>query len=803
MERFSITYDNWRPEQQRLREALCTLGNGYIATRGAAEESANDAFNYPGTYLAGGYNRAKTEISGRTIENEDFVNFPNWLCLSFRPEGGDWLNLEHGELLDYQQTLEMRKGILKRRFRIRDVKGRITLLESRRLVSMRDTHLACIQWFLTPENWDGHIDILTALDGRVVNANVHRYRELQSRHLDPLYSRYIDDNKILLAVQTKQSKITMAQAARTEVYSGEKKIELGIENIQEEGYIGQIFRLEAKAAEKINIEKVVAVYTSRDRAISEPALEAATQIQCAGRFKEILLRHEHAYQRLWHRADIEVSNGDKVQRLLRLHIFHILQTVSLHTIGLDVGVPSRGLHGEAYRGHIFWDELFILPYFNLRFPAITRSLLMYRYYRLDEARHAAKEEGYRGAMFPWQSGSNGREESQVLHLNPNSGRWIPDNTHLQRHVNSAIAFNIWNYYRASDDQHFMSFFGAEIFLSIALFWASKAIYNPARGRFEIHGVVGPDEYHTSYPHSEEQGLRNNAYTNVMAAWVLQKGLEILDLIEKSRKEELLNELDINDQELSLWKKISMEMYVPFIEDGIINQFEGYEKLKEFPWEEYQKKYEDIHRLDRILESEGDSPNKYKASKQADVLMLFFLFSRDELCTIFEKLGYSFNEEKIDRNIEYYNHRTSHGSTLSRLVFSWILSKYDKQKSWQNFETLIISDFEDIQGGTTPEGIHLGAMAGSVDLIQRSYSGLAVGEDALWINPDIPDPVEQITTRINYRRHWIAICLNHHKLTISFEEGWSNKVKIGVIDRVYEFRKGEVRAFSIDRATVKK
>lgn len=803
MNRFRITYKNWIPEEQKLREALCTLGNGYIATRGAAEESGNDEFNYPGTYLSGGYNRAKTEISGRTIENEDFVNFPNWLCLMFRPEGGDWLKLERVKVLDYQQTLDMRKGVLEREFRIEDSKGRRTKIVSRRFVSMRDMHVAGLQWSFTPENWSGNIEIHTALDGTIVNANVARYNQLENNHLNPISAEQIDDNKILLLVQTKQSKITMAQAARTALYTDDKKLNPVVETIQKEGYIAQIHRIEVEEGKNYIIEKIVSIYSSKDRAISEPSFEASKDIQRAGRFEEILLRHEHAYERLWYQADIGIINGDKVQQLLRLHIFHILQTVSLNTIGLDVGVPSRGLHGEAYRGHIFWDELYIFPYLNLRFPEITHSLLMYRYYRLDEARHAAKKEGYKGAMFPWQSGSNGREETQVLHLNPKSGRWIPDDTHLQRHVNAAIAYNIWNYYQATDDQHFLSFFGAEMFLSIASFWGSMTIYNKEKDRYEIHGVVGPDEYHTSYPDSEEQGLKNNAYSNIMAAWVLQRAIEILDRIEKSRARELLNELNIDDKELSLWKEISTKMYVPFIEEGIINQFDGYEELEEFPWEEYRKKYDDIHRLDRVLESEGDSPNKYKASKQADVLMLFFLFSKDELYAILGKLGYSFNEEMIGKNIEYYRMRTSHGSTLSRLVFSWILSKYDKQKSWQNFETLLISDFEDIQGGTTPEGIHLGAMAGSVDLIQRSYSGLEVGEDALWINPDLPEHIKKITFRIKYRRHWISLAINHHKIKISFEEGWSNKVNIGVIDKIYEFKQGEVREFSLRSEEVEK
>ncbi len=793
---FTITYDGWKPEKQKLREALCTLGNGYFATRGAAEENPNNEFNYPGTYLAGGYNRAKTKIAGKTIENEDFVNFPNWLCLKFRCQDGDWLSLDRFKVHNYRQTLDMLKGTLTREFLVEDKKGKRTSIKSRRIVSMRDMHLAAIQWELTPENWSGMIEICSALDGTVINDGVERYKDLESLHLDHLFTHRINEESILLMVETRQSKIAVAQGARTRIYKGEEKLTPESETGQREKYIEQCMTFEVDEGSTYTVEKIVSVHSSKDRASAEASLEACKNISRAGRFDHILQRHEHAWERLWHRADLIAMDNSKNQQLLRLHTFHILQTVSLNSIGMDVGVPSRGLHGEAYRGHIFWDELFIFPFLNLRFPEISRSLLMYRYYRLDEARYAAKQEGYKGAMFPWQSGSNGREESQVIHLNPESGRWIPDDTHLQRHVNAAIAHNVWTYYQSTEDQHFLSHFGAAIFCSIALFWASKSIYNEERDRYEIHNIVGPDEYHTSYPDSSHKGLNNNAYTNVMVAWQLQKALEILEMIEGSRKRELLKELEIEDTELRLWEKIATRMYVPVREDGIIEQFEGYMELKEFPWDEYRKKYDDIQRLDRILEAEGDSPNRYKASKQADVLMLFYIFARDELKAIMNKLGYDFNENMIIRNIEYYENRTSHGSTLSRFVYSWIHAKYDRYKSWQKFQDLLISDFEDIQGGTTPEGIHLGAMAGSLDLVQRGYCGLEVGEEALWINPAIPQCIREITTRIKYRRHWISLSINHERIKITFEEGWSNKVNIGIIDKVYEFQHGEEREFQL-------
>lgn len=796
MKKYCITYKDRDPARQKHREAICTLANGYISTRGAAEECSSNAYNYPGTYLAGGFNRAKTEILGKTIENEDFVNFPNWLCLSFRPQGGQWLDLDKQKVLDYCQTLDMKEGTLERKFRIEDSQGRITSIRSRRLVSMHNKHLACLQWEFLPENWSGSTEFRSALDGDIINGNVDRYSDLESHHLDPLNAFQSGGQIIQLSVQTKQSKITMSQAARTEIYHKGKAIKTEITTEKRDTFISQLFSLEVQKGEVYSLEKTVTFYTSRDVAISEPAQESCNWVKRAGRFKDSLKDHIHAFRVLWHRADIKLMNDEKNQLLLHLHIFHILQTASPNVIGTDVGVPARGLHGEAYRGHIFWDELFIFPFLNLRFPEITRSLLMYRYHRLDEARYAAKEDGKAGAMFPWQSGSNGRSESQVLHLNPESGCWLPDNTYLQRHVNSAIAYNIWSYFRTTGDRKFLSFYGAEMFLEIASFWASMVIYNAEEDRYEIHGVVGPDEYHTSYPDSDEPGLRNNAYTNVMAAWVMQKALEILDIIEERRKEELLQTLEINEMDIQLWKEISHKMYVPFIERGIINQFEGYEKLEEFPWEEYREKYEDIHRLDRILENEKKDPNKYKASKQADVLMLFYLFSRDEIHGIFQRLGHEMNEENILKNIEYYRNRTSHGSTLSRLVFSWILLKYNQLQSWDNFEKVLVSDFEDTQGGTTSEGIHLGAMAGSLDLVQRGFLGLEVGEEVLWINPHKLEYIHEVCLKVNYRNHWVQVSLTGNTLKISFEEGYKEKLKIGVINGIYEFQKGKIREFSL-------
>ncbi|MBN1333026.1 MAG: glycoside hydrolase family 65 protein, partial [Synergistales bacterium] len=389
------------------------------------------------------------------------------------------------------------------------------------------------------------------------------------------------------------------------------------------------------------------------------------------------------------------------------------------------------------------------------------------------------------AMYPWQSGSSGREETQEMHLNPKSGRWNPDNSHLQRHVNAALAYNIWHYYQVTEDLEFLSFYGAEMFLEIARFWAGKTTYNKEIDRYEILGVMGPDEYHDAYPGASEPGLDNNAYTNIMTVWLLQRALDILDLLSEPERIQVCEKIDLKEEEKELWKNISRKMKVVFHDDGIISQFEGYEQLQEFDWEGYRNKYRDIQRLDRILEAEGDTPNRYKASKQADVLMLFYLFSSDELAELFSQLGYEFHYETIPRNIEYYLQRTSHGSTLSRVVHSWVMARSNRTESWKLFLEALESDVADIQGGTTPEGIHLGAMAGTVDILQRAYTGIETRKGVLNFNPAIPPELGELHMHIRYRGYPMEVTIDQKTLTLKTLPCPRGQIKIGFRDEVMD------------------
>ncbi|AQZ63188.1 Trehalose-6-phosphate phosphatase [[Actinomadura] parvosata subsp. kistnae] len=725
-----LAYEGYDPASEGLREALCTLGNGRWATRGATPDGLARS---PGTYRAGCYDRLASEVAGRTVVNEDLVNLPDWLPLSFATPGSDWFRPENADLLDYRQELDLRHGVLLRTLRWHDDEGRVTRVRQRRLVSMADPALAALETTFIAENWSGTLRVRNRLDGRVTNRGVARYRDLRGDHLT-CHSTGTENELTWLTTTTRSSRITVALAARTDAAVPGSVSE-------EPGRVGTDHLLDLVEGEPATLTKIVALVTSRDPAVHDPLSAALRRARQAPGFGELLAAHEAAWERLWERARLDVD-GWELAQIVHLHVFHLLQTLSPHTVDLDVGVPARGLHGEAYRGHVFWDELFVLPWLNLRFPEVSLGLLRYRWRRLPEARAAARAAGFDGAMFPWQSGSDGREETQTFHLNPASGRWLPDVSHLQRHVGLAIAYNVWQHHLATGS---MAPWCAELLTEIARFFASLAVLAPASGRYEIHGVMGPDEYHTAYPGAGTPGLDNNAYTNIMTVWLLSRALElgVADPTEAAR-----------------WEDITRRMRVDF-HDGVISQFTGYADLAELDW----SRYKGVRRLDRALEADGDDVNRYQASKQADTLMVFYLLTEQEIQAILARLGYPADPGLIPRTISYYLDRTSHGSTLSAVVHAWVLARSDRARSWQFFAEALISDVYDVQGGTTAEGIHLGAMAGTLDMLQRCYLGLELRPDGLRLDPLLPERLGSLSLPVLFRGRRLAIEADHEQTRV--------------------------------------
>ncbi|MEW5808782.1 MAG: trehalose-phosphatase [Actinomycetota bacterium] len=767
---WTMTFGGYRREDEKLREALCTTGNGYLAVRGAAPECDAGQWHYPGTYVAGVYNRLTDTIDGMTIDNESLVNLPNWLPVTFRIDGGPWFGIDDVDVSSYLVTLDLRRATLSREFSFTDADGRDVRVTQKRFVAMHQPHVAALTTTVEARNWSGRIEFESVVDGGVANRGVDRYRDLASRHLDVVGRHELSRDSVLLATETVESGIGIAVAMRNTLRVAEDSTGVERNTLTEDTRIGHRLVAQVHAGQQATLEKVVCVFTSRDHGISGPVVAAERELQRAGGFATLEHGHRMAWAHLWERFTIEMGRDAALLRIVRLHQLHLLQTLSPHTADLDVGVPARGLHGEAYRGHVFWDELFVFPVTNLRLPKVTRSLLMYRYRRLPEARRAALAAGHVGAMFPWQSGSDGREESQRLHLNPKSGRWIPDASARAHHIGLAIAYNVWQHYQVTGDIGFLIDYGAEMLAEISRFWVSLAEFDDDRQRFVIRGVIGPDEFHSGYPGgSGGEGIDNNAYSNVLAVWVIARTLEALEAVPMYYRLALLESLGIDDDELARWDDVSRRMFVPF-HDGVISQFEGYEKLLELDWAGYRARYANMQRLDRILEAENDSPNNYKVSKQADALMLFYLFSADELYELFDRLGYRFTPDQIPRTIDYYHARTSHGSTLSAVVHAWVLARGNRAQAMEYFAQALASDVTDIQQGTTAEGIHLAAMTGSIDLLQRCFTGLEIRGDRIVLGPLWPKKLGRLGFTVRYRGHRLRLSVSGRSARLSAEPG---------------------------------
>ena len=767
-EQWSISYYDYAPEKEGTRETLLTVGNGYFGTRGALEETQASDINYPGTYVAGLYNRLESIVAGRSVFNEDFVNCPNWLPITFKIGDGEWFDPNKTEILHITRRLDLRSGVLHRNMVIRDEEGNESRVESQRLASMADPHLAALRYRIIPLNYEETITVRSDLDGDLINYGVPRYRELNSKHLEPVREGS-KGNTSLLLVKTNQSKVLIAEAARLIVHVNGREAKPDFYVETNPGAVSTSFEIAAQKGVAITMEKIVSLYSSNQGDIKDPLSKAQRSLRKKTSFDVLRQVSAEAWNALWDKVDIRIEGDRTAQKLIRLHLYHSLVTASPHNAHLDAGIPARALHGEAYRRHIFWDDLYILHLFDLHLPETAKSALMYRTRRLGQAQKYAHEYGYQGAMFPWQSGSDGSEESQVLHLNPMSGEWGPDYSSLQRHVALSVAFNVWEYLWITEDQEFLENYAAELFFEICRFWASKASFDEENGRYSIDRVMGPDEYHEKYPGASEGGVKDNAYTNILVTWAFKRGFDILEWMSDSARISLREKINLTDDELARWKDISLKLNIPLSEEGILEQYSGYFELEELDWDYYQSKYENIHRMDRILKAEGKSPDAFKVSKQADVLMTFYVLSSDDIKGILEDLGYQPPDDLLRANFYYYLNRTSHGSTLSRLVHAYLANIIgDKNLSWQLYTEALKSDFIDIQGGTTKEGIHAGVMAGTVLFSLRAYAGIDWSGEELKVNPSLPTSWRGMQFNLGFKGDRFFFEITPEKLKVKLE-----------------------------------
>ncbi len=795
-----VVYDEYVPAEEGKREALCTLANGYWGTRGAAEEAVADDTHYPGTYFAGVYDVIDWTVDGVVMPDEEMVNAPNWLPVRIRLGGDDWFSLDaldDVDLLHFHQELDVRHGILTRMITVRDPRGKVTRMRSDRFVSQATPRLAAMRVSILPVDWSGPVTVRTGIDGRVANTNVPDHSPRTHRHLRPTTLREQAPDTLLLETETRRSRVRIATAARTTARRGASEVRPDRRfDADSGGAVTHEFTTDAAVGVPLVIEKVVHVSTSRDRAVLTPADAAADGVAHAGSFDELLVAHTQAWERLWLEFAVELQPAGKEALALHFNAFHVLQTLNAVDADLDAGVPARGLHGEAYDGHVFWDELFVYPFITLRRPTLTSALLAYRHRRLDAARTAAARAGHDGAMFPWQSGIAGNDVTPGRLFNPLNGQWMPDNSSLQRHVGLAVAFSAWQYYESTGDTQFILHEGADLVVEVARFFASLVVYDRARDRYSIDHVMGPDEFHDGYIDRPGQGVRDNVYTNVMTAWVLRRAIATVDVLRRHPGGLAWKRLDIAPGELEEWERIARRLTVVFNDDGTLSQFDGYQDLEPLDLDVYRRRYADIGRLDLILNAEDDTTNRYQVSKQPDALMLLYLFSAEELRELLTDMGYDLPPDAVVRTVERYSATSTYGSTLSNVVHSWLEARRDRARSWGFLRRALHSDLDDIQHGTTRQGVHIAAMAGSVDLVTRCYLGLEMRGDRLWFHPLLPSEISSVKFHLMYRDQAVSVTVTQDELRVLSAQGDAAPIRIVVEGMEYELATGQERSFSL-------
>ncbi len=769
---WQVEFDHFEPIDERRREALLALGNGVLSWRASAPEAsacrASDACHYPGLYCAGWYDKAPRDVNGTTTELAALARLPDPFGLSISADGQHWFDLHTVEVQRYQQSLHMHDGQLRRRICF-VLAGRTWELEELRFVSMANPHLAVLRWVLNLPAGMQQVHLRTILDGSVDNSLIDKNLAYEGRRLKNVHIETSHDGHATLTANLTPAGRRLAMAVHTDV-PGEA---LDWDGVLRHDRLCQETTVAASGEQRLVIEKRVVVLTDQQVSVdSERARKEVLTCLPDQPFDVLRTEHERKWRELWSTMPMRLSNH-KLERALRLHAFHLLQAVSPHSLERDQGFPPRGWQ-EGYYGQVFWDEIFAFPFLVSHFPKLARGLLGYRYRRLDIARERARRAGLRGAMFPWRSGSDGEEETPPFQQNPLSGRWMPDHTHLQWHIGSAIAYDAWQLFLATGDQALLAEEAGELILEVARFWASAVEFDEASERYVIRGVIGPDEYHNLYPGRGRPGLDNNAYTNLMACWTLRLGIQMMANLHDDQAAALRERIGLQPNEPELWSQIADRMYLPLLENGVLSQFDGFSDLLP-PSDEWL--HDDRPRLDWMLEAEGDQSDRYQLSKQTDVLMLLHLFPSRILLGLVNRLGYRFDEADLRRTAEYHLGHVTHESSLSTVVCAGALTHLDAAASWRYFLETAEVDLAAPSRSGTLEGVHLGAMSGSLDVLQRHYLGIWPEQDGLHVLPAPPLALGDVEQKVWFRGAELSIALSGDVLTVVVEQTHRGPVPI--------------------------
>jgi alpha,alpha-trehalose phosphorylase len=697
------------PEARFLRETLFTLGNGYIGMRGTPEEggTAPGGQTLEGTYLNGFYESEPIvypeNAYGLARTNEFMLNVPNAKRIRLDVDG-EAFDLARGKVLDYERVLDFRTGVLTRTVDWEADSGKQVRIVSRRLVCLARKHVAAIEYAVTPLNFSGRLRLAADIDSQVTNMQAGDDPRVGSAITGPsltMVERERSAQGMLVVQRTRHSGFLLATATEAALHGVQADAQMQVEAI--EG--GHAFGFDAVQGETVVLHKFIAYATSRDMPEPEVGPHARAELaRAAGDGFDALAAEQAAYLAdFWAQADVGIDGDDALQQGVRFNQFHLLQSV-----GRDgrTNIAAKGVTGEGYEGHYFWDtEIYVFPFFLFAKPEIARALLEYRYTILPKARERARQMGHaRGALYPWRTIAG--EECSA---------YFPAGS-AQYHINADIAYSIRLYLLATGDVDFLAQQGAEIVLDTARIWTGIGSYDRQR-RFCINAVTGPDEYTAI--------VNNNYYTNAMARMHMTFAADVAERLRAERPADYARvalAIGLEEGEIAAWRAASAAMRLPYDEElGIHEQDDSF--LSKQPWDFAGTPKENYPLL---LNYHPLVIYRHQVCKQADVVLALLLLSNE------------FSLEDKRRDFDFYERVTTHDSSLSSCIFSMVASEVGyHDKAYAYFMETARLDLDNTHGNTQ-YGVHTAAMAGTWLGVAYGFAGMRIDEAGLRFAPVLPE-----------------------------------------------------------------
>jgi alpha,alpha-trehalose phosphorylase len=740
-----IIENEFNPENNYVNETLFSTGNGYIGIRGNFEEGYTGAkgTGLEGIYINGFYDSEVItygEIAyGYAEKGQTMLNVTDSKIVNLYIED-EKFDMLKGEILDYERSLNFKEGILKRSLIWKSPKGKEARICIERLVCLKRKHIAAIHYEVTPLNFSGDIKLISALDGDVTNSTTENDPRVgagfQGRVLS-VEDKKIENTAAVLVQRTKNTKLVLACAVQHQLSAEEYTIE----SLEEQLRVNIIFNIKAQKDKTIKLDKYIAYATSRDFREDEVLNRAETEAYAAkdAGYEKLKEEQEDFLKNFWYRTDIQIEGDNDLQQGIRFNMFQLLQSA-----GRDgkTNIAAKGLTGEGYEGHYFWDtEIYMLPFFLYTSPEISRKLLEYRYSILPKARERARVMSHKkGALYPWRT-INGEECSA----------YYPAGT-AQYHINADIAFAIKRYMDAVEDKEFMINYGAEMLVETARLFADLGKFIKNKGnKFCINEVTGPDEYSAL--------VNNNCYTNLMAKENLEYAYKTMLWMKENAKkayDELVEKIELKEEEIELWKKAADNMYIPYNEElKIYPQDDSF--LDRSPWD-FENTPKENYPL--LINYHPLVIYRHQVCKQADLVLAQVLLSD------------KFSLEQKKRDYDFYEKITTHDSSLSTCIFSIAaceIGYYDK--AYEYFINTARMDLDN-NHGNTKDGIHAANMAGTWMCLVNGFGGVKVYEDKLSVNPYLPGHWESYSFKISYRNRLIEVIIDKQGATYKLLEGES-------------------------------